>query len=181
MTSYRDQHLTLGNKAGRALWLCAYWTLFRFTPAPLHAWRAILLRLFGARIGRGVLIYPSANIWAPWNLTMADATCLGREVDCYCVDKVELMARAVVSQRSFLCTASRDYNRSDLPLVTAPIRLEPDAWVTAEAYVGPGVTMARGSVALARAVVVRDVKAWTVVAGNPARPVGERTRPPSDS
>jgi putative colanic acid biosynthesis acetyltransferase WcaF len=176
MTRLQDRHLGLSNKAARAIWACAYWLLYRPSPVPLHAWRAMVLRVFGARVGKGALIYPSARIWAPWNLTLGNGSCLGRGVDCYCVDKVEIMDRAMVSQRAFLCTASHDYNRPGLPLVAAPIRLEADAWVTAETYVGPGVTLAEGAVALARAVVVRDVDAWTVVAGNPARAIGSRQR-----
>lgn len=105
---------------------------------------------------------------------MADESCIGPDVDCYCVDRIELGVRAVVSQRAFLCTASHDYSRPDLPLVTAPIDVRADAWVTAEVYVGPGVTLNEGAVALARAVVVRDVGPWSVVAGNPAREVKQR-------
>ncbi|MDP3620187.1 MAG: putative colanic acid biosynthesis acetyltransferase [Ramlibacter sp.] len=166
--SMRQQKLTLSNKGARACWYLVYWSLFRLTPTPLHSWRAFVLRCFGARIGKRVKIYASAKIWAPWNLSMGDDSCMGPGVDCYCVDRIDIQARAIVSQRSFLCTASHDYQQPGLPLVTAPIRIERDAWVTAEVYVGPGVTFHAGAVALARAVVVKDVPAWAVVAGNPA-------------
>lgn len=176
MRQYQDQQLSGLNKLARGFWLCVYWVLFRFSPVPLHTWRASLLRLFGASVGKKVRIYPSARIWAPWNLTMADESCIGPGVDCYCVDRVELGPRSVVSQRAFLCTAGHDYNRQGLPLITAPIVLYADAWVTAEVYVGPGVVLHEGAVALARSVVVRDVEAWCVVAGNPAKPVKRRAR-----
>lgn len=176
-TATRRQQLTVSNKLARAGWYCVYWVLFRLTPAPLHAWRAFVLRCFGATIGKQVKVYGSAKIWAPWNLVMADESCIGPGVDCYCVDRVELGPRAVVSQRSFLCTATHDYQQPGLPLATAPIRIESDAWVTAEVYVGPGVTLHEGSVALARAVVVKDVGAWIVVAGNPAVVVRRRMQP----
>ncbi len=142
----------------------------------MHAWRANLLRLFGAKVGKRVLIYPSARIWAPWNLSMAAESCLGPGVDCYCVDQIELGLRARVSQRAFLCTAGHDYNRAGLPLVTSRIKIKSDAWVTAEVYVGPGITLNDGAVALPRAVVVKDVAAWSVVAGNPAKFVRQRVR-----
>jgi putative colanic acid biosynthesis acetyltransferase WcaF len=173
----RRQQLTPSNKLARACWYAVYWSLFRLTPTPLHAWRVLVLRCFGARVGKRVRIYGSAKIWAPWNLSMADDSCIGPGVDCYCVDRIELQSRAVVSQRSFLCTASHDYEQPELPLVTAPIRIESDAWVTAEVYVGPGVTLHEGSVALARAVVVKDVPAWTVVGGTPAVKIRTRSRP----
>jgi putative colanic acid biosynthesis acetyltransferase WcaF len=176
-TATRPQQLTRSNKLARACWSVTYWVLFRLTPVPLHAWRAFVLRCFGASIGRRVRIYPSASIWAPWNLSMADDSCIGPGVDCYCVDRIVLQSRAIVSQRSFLCTATHDYEQTGLPLRTAPITIETDGWVTAEVYVGPGVTLHTGAVALARAVVVKDVAAWTVVAGNPAQPVRVRSQP----
>lgn len=174
MTALQDYKITAANKLARCAWACVYWSLFRFTPVPLHAWRAFVLRVFGASVGKQVRLYPSARIWAPWNLTMADESCIGPDVDCYCVAAVVLGERAVVSQRAFLCTASHDYDRAGLPLVAAPIALERDAWVTAEVFVGPGVHFNEGGVALARSVVVKDVGAWTVVAGNPAKPIGAR-------
>lgn len=181
MRQFRDQHLSLANKLARGGWLIVYWLLFRLTPVPFHAWRAAVLRLFGAVIGKRVRIYPSARIWAPWNLEMGDDSCIGPDVHCYCVDRIQLGFRAVVSQRAFLCTAGHDYNRSGLPLISAPILLQANTWVTAEVYVGPGVTLNQGAVALARAVVVRDVDAWTVVAGNPAKVVRRRDRVGSPS
>lgn len=177
MNQYRDQHLSLPDKLARGAWLIVYWLLFRLSPVPFHAWRATLLRLFGAAVGKRVRLYPSARIWAPWNLVMADDSCIGPSVDCYCVDQIELGMRSVVSQRAFLCTAGHDYNRPDLPLITAPIVICDDAWVTAEVYIGPGVTLNEGAIALSRAVVVGDVDAWTVVAGNPAKAVKQRVKP----
>lgn len=174
MSRLKAQKLTTFNKLARAVWQIVYWFFFRFTPVPMHPWRAVILRLFGASIGKQVRIYPSVKIWAPWNLVMADESCIGPDVDCYCVDRIEIGLRAVVSQRAFLCTASHDYNRLGLPLMVAPITLHAETWVTAEVYVGPGVTLNEGAVALARAVVVRDVAPWVVVAGNPAGAVRER-------
>jgi putative colanic acid biosynthesis acetyltransferase WcaF len=132
--------------------------------------------LFGAKMGRGTFAYPSVQIWAPWNLEMHDDSCLSHFVDCYCVDKVVIGRRATVSQYSFLCTATHDYNRRDMPLVTAPIVIEEHAWVTADVFVGPGVTIGKGAVVGARSKVTQDVAAWTVVAGVPAKPIGMRDR-----
>jgi putative colanic acid biosynthesis acetyltransferase WcaF len=170
------QEVTIRNKLARVLWQIVYWLVFRLTPVPLHAWRAVVLRFFGARIGKQVRIYPSAKIWAPWNLVMADESCIGPDVDCYCVDRIEFGLSTIVSQRAFLCTAGHDYNQVGLPLVTAPIILQKNVWITSEVYVGPGVTMKEGSIALARAVVVRDVEAWFVVGGNPAKLLKQRER-----
>lgn len=106
---------------------------------------------------------------------MGDHSCLGPGVDCYSVDKVTLGVRATVSQYSYLCTASHDYNDPAMPLVAAPITIEEDVWVAADAFVGPGVTLHSGAVVGARSGVFSDVEPWTVVAGSPAKSISKRT------
>lgn len=170
------QKLTFRNKLMRSLWRIVWLLLFRPTPRIFHPWRVLLLRLFGARLGRGVHPYPSVRIWAPWNLVMGDHSCLSNDVDCYCVDKVVIGERVTVSQYSYLCTATRDYNDPDMPLMTAPIQIGAYAWITADVFVGPGVTIGEGSVIGARSTVIHDVKPWIVVAGNPVKVIGERKR-----
>lgn len=172
---YVERHLSRRNKLARAVWNIVWLALYRPSPVMLHGWRRFLLRSFGARVGVGAHPYPSSRVWAPWNLTMGDDSCLSHHVDCYCVDKVYLGSRATVSQYSFLCTASHDYRLRSMPLVTAPIRIEADAWVTADVFIGPGVTVGEGAVIGARSTVLRSTRPWTVVAGNPAKEIGPRT------
>ncbi len=170
MTTRLHLHqLTSANKLLRLLWRSVWVLLFRPSPRLFHGWRRLLLRLFGAKLGRGTYVYPSVQVWAPWNLVMGDHSCLSHFVDCYCVDKVTLGRHATVSQYSHLCTASHDYNQADMPLVTAPIVIGDFAWVTADVFVGPGVTVGQGSVVAARSTVTRDVSPWNVVAGAPAK------------
>lgn len=171
---FPQKQVTLVNKMARGLWSVVWLLFFRPTPRPLHRWRCFLLRCFGANIGTGVRVYQSARVWAPWNLIMEDGSCLGDEVDCYCVDTVRLGAGATVSQYCYLCTASHDYTRRSHPLVTAPIRIGEAAWVAADVFVGPGVTVGAGAVVGARSTVVRDVPPWVVVAGAPPRIFGPR-------
>ena len=160
----------------RILWNFAWLVLFRPTPNALHGWRRWLLRRFGAQIGPAAHPYPAARIWAPWNLIMEADACLANEVDCYNVAPVILRRGAIVSQKAYLCTASHDAVDPDFPLTGATIEIGAHAWIAAAAFVGPGVTVAAGGIAAAGAVVVRDVAAGTVVAGNPARMVSERGR-----
>ncbi len=171
---YRRQQLSAGNKLLRAVWQVVWWLLYRPSPRPLHAWRCLLLRLFGARLGRGVHPYPSSRVWAPWNLEMGDAACLSEDVDCYCVDRIRIGAHTTVSQYSFLCTASHDSRAADFPLVTAPITLGSHVWIAADVFVGPGVTVGDGVVVAARSSVFGDLPVWTVARGNPAVPTGPR-------
>ena len=84
---------------------------------------------------------PSAKIWAPWNLTMAEEACLSHYVDCYCVAPVTIGAHATVSQYSFLCTATHDEQDPHMQLMHEPIIIGDGAWVAADVYIGPGVTI----------------------------------------
>lgn len=162
-----------GERLGRGLWLGVR-PLFAWSPVPLHAWRRGLLRGFGARIGRDVAVYPSVEIVQPWCLEIGDESAVGPGAVLYALGPIRLGARVTVSQRAHLCAATRDHRRPDFPLVRRPIRVEDDAWIATEAFVGPGVRIGRGAVVGARAVAVRDVDDWAVVAGNPARTVSRR-------
>lgn len=120
-------------------------------------------------------MYPSTSIWAPWNLTMEAGSTMADQVDCYCVDRIVLGVNSTISIRTFLCSASHDIRDPARPLTTSPIVIGQDAFVFAEAFIGPGVTIGEAAVVGARAVVVRDVAAGMIVAGNPAKTIGERT------
>ena len=157
------------NQVMRFLWHVVWLFAYRPSPRSFHGWRRFLLRLFGAKISRKAYPYPSVKVWAPWNLEMDDMSCLGPDVDCYCVDKVVIGVGATVSQYSFLCTASHDYRLRDRPMTTAPITIGRRAWVAADAFIGPGVTLGEGAIVGARASVFRDVEPWTVVGGSPAQ------------
>lgn len=158
---------------GRVLWSLAL-PMFRFSPRPLFAWRAWLLRRFGAAIGQRVHIYPSVRVVIPWNLSIGDDSSIGDDALIYNLGPVTLGARATVSHRAHLCAGTHDYRDPALPLLRLPISIGDDAWVCAQSLVGPGVAVGEGAVVGAGSVVMRDVPAWTVVAGNPAQPVKRR-------
>lgn len=170
----RPYHLSLRNKVSRLVWQAAWLLLYRPTPKLFHAWRAALLRMFGAKIGKSAYVYPGARVWAPWNLEMGSHSTLADGVDCYCVAKITIGSYSTVSQYSYLCTASHDYSdpailsQPQMPLIAAPITIGDRVWVTADVFVAPGVCIADGAVVLARSSVFDDVPAWSVVSGNPA-------------
>lgn len=172
--SFNYTTLSFSNKVARTAWQIVWVLLYRPTPRSFHKWRCLLLRIFGARLGKGVLPYPTARIWAPWNLEMGDRACISEGVDCYCVDKIRIGAYATVSQYSFLCSASHDYTDPAMPLITAPIILGEWSWITADVFVGPGVTIGDGAVITARSSVFNDVPEWIIASGNPAVPVKKR-------
>jgi putative colanic acid biosynthesis acetyltransferase WcaF len=174
LENYKNRH-SLRSKAARAVWNLVWLLLFRTNPRGLlYGWRRFLLRLFGAKIAKGVHVLPSCRIWQPWKLTMGDHSCFSENVDCYSVDNVTIGSQVVVSQGAFLCCASHDIESPIMELTYSPIVVHDNAWVAAGAFVGPGVTIGEGAVVGAHAVVTKDVEPWTVVAGNPARFIKKR-------
>jgi putative colanic acid biosynthesis acetyltransferase WcaF len=167
--------LPIKERLHRLLWNVVWLCFFRLTPSwGFRGWRLFILKCFGAKAGKGCVIYPSCKIWAPWNLEMGDYACLASDVDCYTVAPIKLGNKVSVSQRSFLCTASHDISDGNRPLTFAPIVIQDFSWIAAQAFIGPGVTVGEGAVVGACAVVTKDVEPWTVVAGNPARVVKKR-------
>jgi putative colanic acid biosynthesis acetyltransferase WcaF len=165
----RPSPFSFRNRAGRAVWAVAHALLVRTSPRPLHAWRAAVLRAFGARLGRGCRVYPGAKIWAPWNLVCGDGACIADGAEVYNPDVITIGERAVVSQGAYLCGATHDYDAPDFPLTSAPITIGRGAWVAARAIVLPGVTVGEGCVIGAGSVVTRDMPPRTVCVGNPCR------------
>ena len=173
LMDYRNR-LSVGNRVGRVLWAITWTVLYRTSPRTMFWWRRALLRCFGATIGTHAHPYPRCRIWAPWNLTMGSGSCLADDVDCYSVDAVILGEYAIVSQQAMLCTATHDYNDPEFKLVTKRIKIGTHAWVGARAFVGPGVNVGEGAVVGAASSVFKDVEDWTVVGGNPAKPLKKR-------
>lgn len=166
----RSPH-SLGHRLGRGAWGLVQGTLFRFSPRPMHRWRNLLLRLFGARLHPTARVYPRARVWAPWNLEMAARATIADDVDVYAVDRIALGERAIVSQYSYLCGATHEFEREDRPLVPGPIVIGDRVWIAADVFVGPGVHIGAGSVVGARSSVFRDLPPGMVCTGSPARPV----------
>lgn len=157
------------------LWNAVYWILFRPAIGPLfYKWRIFILRCFGGDVDWSAHIYASAKIWAPWNLIMRQNSCIASFVDCYNVDRIVIGESSVISQKVYLCTASHDITDPFHPLITAPIVVEDQVWIAADAFVGMGVTVGEGAVVGARAAVFKDVAPWTIVGGNPAKFIKKR-------
>ena len=165
---------TLKNRVRRVLWGVVYALLFRPSPRPLHEWRSFLLRLHGARIGKAVHVYPKVVVWAPWNLEIEDHAAVGDDATLYSMGIISIGAHAVVSQGAYVCAGTHDYESPYFQLLAPPIRIGARAWVCAQAFVGPGVTVGEGTVVGARAVVTKSMPAWTVCAGNPCKPLKPR-------
>ncbi len=166
------------NYSNRELALRVVWAflspVFRYSPRLLYSWRNLLLRSLGASIGWDVCIHPRARILFPWNLRVGDESAIAEDALIYNLGAVTLGKKVTVSHGAQLCAGTHDFQQATLPLLKPPITVEDCAWVCTEALVGPGVTVGTGAVVGARAVVMRDVEPWAIMAGNPARKIGER-------
>ena len=163
-------------KVGRLLWAVVQATLFAASFHSWYGWRRALLVAFGARLAPVVRIRRSVRIECPWNLAVGHDTAIGDRVTLYCLGPVSIGARVTISQGAHLCAGSHDFTRRAMPLLRPPITVADDAWICADAFVGPGVTVGAGAVLGARGVAMRALDPWTIHAGNTA--VAIRPRPP---
>lgn len=178
LTKHTPGHVALSVKAKRAVWNVVCFCLFRPFPTKIfRPWRIFLLKLFGAKVEWDAEVYASVRLWAPWNLQMGHRACLGPDVICYNQDTVLLEDDVVVSQYSYLCTASHDVdmlNTADDSLITAPIWIREKAWIGSKAFIGLGVCIGKAAVVGATASVYKSVEDYLVVGGNPAKILKKR-------
>jgi putative colanic acid biosynthesis acetyltransferase WcaF len=160
--------ITFGNRLARTVWAVVHGILFRPTPNAFFFWRRAILRLFGARIAQSARVYPNVTIWAPWNLTIGARSAIANNVEIYNVSEVIVGEDVVISQRSFLCTATKEYKTGRRHLAASKIRIANNCWIAAGVFLGPGVFVGENSRVLACAVVTKSLPANTVWAGNPA-------------
>lgn len=165
---------SLSNRLARVLWNLVAWVVFKYTPNPLHKWRAFILRLFGAKIGKGVHVYPKVKIWAPWNLVLHDECGIANGVTLYTQDKITIGKRSVISQGAHLVAGTHDYTKMGFPLYTKPVVIGDYTWIASEAFIHPGVTVATGTVIGARSVVTKNMPEWMVCSGHPCKPIKPR-------
>jgi putative colanic acid biosynthesis acetyltransferase WcaF len=163
----------------RTLWLVVQSTLFRWSPRTFHGFRARLLKLFGADIPEPskVVIFPTASVVYPKKLSMAPRSMIGPRVLVYNLGPITLGKGANVSQNCHLCAGTHDYNVWSMPLLAKPITIGENAWLGADVFVGPGVSIGELCVIGARSVVVKDMPSRTVCAGNPCRVLKDRKPP----
>ncbi|MEX0921647.1 MAG: WcaF family extracellular polysaccharide biosynthesis acetyltransferase [Rhodovibrionaceae bacterium] len=161
------------------LWNLVQATLFAASPQVCYGWRRWLLRLFGADVGPGARVRPSARITYPWKVSLGARCWISDGTALYSLGEITIGADAVISQRSYLCTGSHDPERVDFPIFAAPIAIGPEAWIATDVFVGPGVTIGRGAVVGARSAVFSDLPEAMICYGAPARPL--RPRRPSST
>jgi putative colanic acid biosynthesis acetyltransferase WcaF len=170
---------SVGLDRGRPKWVELLWyatkRLFFLTTIPWpNALQLWLLRRFGASVGSGINIKPRVNIHLPWKLTIGDHAWIGEEVFILNFEPVTIGAHSCISQRAFLCTGNHDYRSESFNFRNAPITIGDGAWVGAQAFVGPGVSIGEECVITAGSIVTGDQPANHVCSGNPCQSVKVR-------
>jgi putative colanic acid biosynthesis acetyltransferase WcaF len=156
------------------LWWMVQATFFRCSPQLFYGFRRWLLRLFGAQIGKGVIIRPSVTTPYPWKLKIGDYSWIGDNAVLYSFAEITIGNDAVVSQNSYLCAGTHDYRSPAFDIRALPIVIEDQAWLAADVFVAPGVTIGKGAVVGSRSSVFTNLPAMMVSVGSPARPIHAR-------
>jgi putative colanic acid biosynthesis acetyltransferase WcaF len=152
------------------MWWLVQATLFRGSPQLMYAFRRWLLRIFGARIGKGAIIRPTSTFTYPWKVTIGDYSWIGDDVVLYSLADITIGRNVVVSQKGYLCAGTHDYRSPTFDILGFPINIEDEAWLGADVFVAPGVTVGRGAVVGARSSVYTDLPPMMICVGTPARP-----------
>jgi putative colanic acid biosynthesis acetyltransferase WcaF len=176
LSSYSSAAFDRG--AGRfreSLWLLVNLFLFRLCPVSLSPLKRLVLRAFGAKIGRGVVIKPQVKITFPWKLEIGDFVWLGEECWLLNLERITIGNNVCISQRAFLCTGNHNYRRPSFDLIVKPIVVEDGAWLGAGSWVGPGVKIGSHAILSACSMISSDMEPWGIYQGNPAVFVKRRT------
>jgi putative colanic acid biosynthesis acetyltransferase WcaF len=176
---YLRPAFSASDRARRLVWNICHALLYRASPRSLHAWRALLLRCFGATLGPDCHFYPASKVWAPWNLICADQVTAADGAEIYNPAPIRFGSHAILSQDAFICGASHDYDDPRFPLLAYSMTIGAYAWICARASVGPGINVGEGAVLGLGSVATRDLEPWAVYAGVPAAKVKQRKRPGS--
>ena len=168
-----------GNFRGRNAFVVQLWwftqaIFFRNSPQFLYGFRRFLLRLFGANIGKKVVIRPTVKITYPWKVSIGDYSWIGDDVVLYSLGNIEIGKNVVISQKSYICAASHDYLQLDFPIFVGVVIIQDECWLATDVFVAPGVTIHKGTVIGARSSVYKDLPANKVCIGNPAKIVRNR-------
>lgn len=156
------------------LWGVVYALLFRPSPQVMYGWRRFLLRCFGAKVGKKVILRPTSQITYPWKVSIGDYSWIGDDVVLYSLGEISIGSNTVVSQRSYICTGSHDYLSENFDIYAQKITIGSKCWLATDVYVAPSVNIGDGTIVGARSSVFKDLPSNKICVGSPAKPTKER-------
>lgn len=175
LSRYNNRQFDRGRRRlAECAWLALSSCFFQHSVMPWYGLRRRVLRAFGARVGRGVVIKPGAKIALPWRVAIGDHSWIGEDAWLLSLADIRIGANVCISQRAFLCTGSHDWSSPTFDLIVKPIVVGDGAWVCADVFVAPGVTIGTGAVVTAGSVVTHDLPPGMICSGNPCVPVKPR-------
>lgn len=176
MTDRDSSPYSTQEKIRRLAWGCVQSTLFAWSFHNFYGFRRLLLRKFGACVADSARIRRTVRIEIPWNLTIGSDSSIGDRAIVYCLGPVTIGDRVTISQGAHLCAGTHDHRTVQMALRRSTIIIGNDAWIAADAFVGPDVTIADGAILGARGVALENLEPWTIYLGNPAVAVKPRPR-----
>jgi len=156
------------------LWWIVQETLFRMSPQFLYGFRRSILRAFGAKIGKKVILRPTVRITYPWKVSIGDYSWIGDDVVLYSLGDISIGKNVVISQKSYLCAASHDYLKEDFPIFAKKVTIKDACWLATGVFVAPGVTIHEGTVVGSRSSVYKDLEENKICMGSPAKIIRAR-------
>ena len=167
------------NFRGRSSFIVLSWwmvqaTLFAWSPQFLYGWRRFLLRLFGAKIGKGVLVRPTVKVTYPWKVSVGDHSWIGDDVVLYSLGEINIGSHTVISQKSYICTGSHDYTSLSFDIFSKPVEIGNEVWIATDVFIAPGIRVGDGTVVGVRSTVLQDLPSGKICFGNPAKAVKDR-------
>jgi putative colanic acid biosynthesis acetyltransferase WcaF len=156
------------------LWFLCQDTLFRFSPLPCYGFRRMLLKVFGCKVGKHVLVHPRARLHFPWRIVIGDYSWIGDDAWLYSIAPIKIGEHTIISQKSFLCTSGHDYRDPRFKTTNDPITVGNGVWIAADVFVAPGVSIGDNAVIGSRSSVFHNMPAEMVCYGYPCRPVKPR-------
>lgn len=156
------------------LWWITQETIFAWSPQVLYRWRVLLLRLFGARIGKDVKIRASVRVTYPWLISVGDYSWIGDECILYSLGKITIGSNVAIAHQVYINTGGHDYQKKTFDIFSKPVIIEDECWITNDVYIAPGVTIGRGTIVSARSSVLKSLPSGKICVGTPAKPIKDR-------
>jgi len=174
LSSYKNDWYKPGSKLKLLLWYFTNVLFFQNSLNPSSGLKVVLLKLFGAGIGEGVVIKPGVNIKYPWKLTIGDHCWIGEKVWIDNLGKVKIGNNVCISQGAMLLCGNHNYKKACFDLIVKDISLEEGVWIGAQSVVCPGVVCKNHSILAVSSVANKDLEPYKVYQGNPADVVRDR-------
>lgn len=174
LDKFNNAHYHPGSVSKRCTWYVFSLLFFENGLPWPSAMRMGILKLFGARVGKGVVIKPRVRIKYPWKLSLGAHTWVGEGVWIDNLDQVDIGAHCCVSQGAFILCGNHDYTKPTFDLITASVSMEDGSWAGAKSLLGPGAVLRKEAVLAAGSVGLGELEAHKVHQGNPAKVVRDR-------